>query len=79
MLNITDIVAEAEKRAGIKDPELVLRPNLERFVAALSSRGSNPYTLEQFGIDPDEAAELYSDYMRHFDIPREHEGLRRGD
>jgi hypothetical protein len=42
------------------------------------ARGSNPYTLEQFGLDPDEVAEQYSDYMRYFDIPREHEGLNRG-
>ncbi|MCB2060798.1 MAG: sulfotransferase [Novosphingobium sp.] len=37
-------------------------------------RGANKYTLEQFGIDEDEARELYSDYSRHFDIPSEAEG-----
>jgi hypothetical protein len=42
------------------------------------ARGSNPYTLEQFGLDPDEVAEQYSHYMRYFDIPREQEGLKRG-
>jgi hypothetical protein len=42
------------------------------------ARGSNPYTLEQFGLDADEVAEKYGDYMRHFDIPREHDGLRHG-
>jgi len=40
------------------------------------ARGSNPYTLEQFGLNPDEVAERYGDYMRHFDIPREQEGLK---
>jgi len=45
MLNVADILAEIEKRAG----------------------------------SPDEVAEQYSDYMRHFDIPREQQGLRRGN
>ncbi len=42
-----------------------------------NARGANAYSGEQFGIDPDEAAELFSDYMRYFDIPREQEGLKR--
>jgi hypothetical protein len=37
VLNANDIIAEAEERVGIQDPELVLRPNLERFLSALSS------------------------------------------
>src|SRR5260221_1078671 len=37
MLNAADIVAEIQKRAGIADPELGFRPNLEHFVAALNS------------------------------------------
>ena len=37
MLNVADIVAEIEKRAGIADSELVFRPNLEHLVAALNS------------------------------------------
>jgi hypothetical protein len=37
MLSLTDIVSEAEKRAGIADPESALRSNLERFIAALNS------------------------------------------
>jgi hypothetical protein len=40
-------------------------------------RGENKYTLEQFGLDRDEAAELYADYIRHFDIPSEAEGKAR--
>jgi hypothetical protein len=40
-------------------------------------RGENKYTLEQFGIDRDEARELYSVYIRHFDIPSEAEGKAR--
>jgi Sulfotransferase family len=42
-----------------------------------NARGANAYSFEQFGIDPDEAAELYSDYMQYFDIPRERDGLNR--
>jgi hypothetical protein len=42
-----------------------------------NARGANPYSVEQFGINPDQAAELYGDYMRCFDIPREQEGLKR--
>jgi hypothetical protein len=41
------------------------------------ARGSNPYTLEQFGLEPDAVAEQFGDYMRYFDIPREQEGLVR--
>jgi hypothetical protein len=42
------------------------------------ARGANPYALETFGLNADEVAERFSDYMRHFDIPREQEGLKRG-
>ena len=37
MLNVADVLAEIEKRAGICDPELDFRPNLEHFIAALNS------------------------------------------
>jgi hypothetical protein len=37
MLSVADILAEIENRAGIADSELVFRPNLEHFVAALNS------------------------------------------
>ena len=40
-------------------------------------RGENKYSLEQFGIDADEARELFSDYIKHFDIPNEAEGTAR--
>jgi hypothetical protein len=43
----------------------------------MAARGSNPYTLEQFGLDGDAIAEQFSGYMRRFDIPREREGLAR--
>jgi hypothetical protein len=41
------------------------------------ARGSNPYALETYGLDADAVAAQFSDYMRHFDIPREQDGLRR--
>jgi hypothetical protein len=41
------------------------------------ARGSNPYTLESYGLDADTVAEQFGDYMRRFDIPREQEGLKR--
>jgi hypothetical protein len=40
-------------------------------------RGENKYSLEQFGIDADEARELFADYIEHFDIPNEAEGTTR--
>lgn len=40
-------------------------------------RGENRYTLEEYGIDPDEARELFADYIAHFDIPREADGTSR--
>ena len=42
-----------------------------------NARGANPYALEQYGLDQNAVAEQFSDYMRHFDIPREQEGLKR--
>ena len=39
------------------------------------ARGANRYALEDFGIDEDEAVARFSAYMKHFDIPREREGM----
>ena len=39
------------------------------------SRGSNPYALEDFGLDGDMVAEQFGDYMCRFGIPREQVGL----
>jgi hypothetical protein len=43
-----------------------------------NARGRNDYTLEQWGLQADAAAEQFGDYMRRFNIPREREGLSRG-
>jgi hypothetical protein len=42
-----------------------------------NARGRNDYTLEQWGLRPDAAAERFGHYMRRFNIPREQEGLAR--
>lgn len=42
-----------------------------------NKRGANDYALAQFGIDAGEARERFGDYIRHFDIAREAEGLGR--
>ena len=40
-------------------------------------RGANDYTLEEYGLDEAELTELFGEYMRRFDIPRQREGLAR--
>jgi hypothetical protein len=40
-----------------------------------NARGRNDYALEQYGLDPGEVAERFSDYVRRFAIPRERDGL----
>ena len=71
------VMAEVHAALGIDSPEEVRAAVADwRRRNPQGARGSNPYTLEQFGLNPDEVAERYSDYMRHFDIPREQEGLK---
>jgi len=42
-----------------------------------NARGRNDYTIEQWGLDAEEIAEEFGDYIRHFAIPRERDGLAR--
>ena len=71
------VMADVHAALGIDSPEEVRAAVADwRRRNPKGARGSNPYTLEQFGLNPDEVAERYSDYMRHFDIPREQEGLK---
>jgi len=42
-----------------------------------NARGRNDYTIEQWGLDAEEIAEEFGEYIRHFAIPREREGLAR--
>jgi hypothetical protein len=77
--NPAAVMAEVHAALGIDSPEEVTAAVAEwRRRNPKGARGSNPYTLEQFGLDPEEVAEEYGDYMRLFDIPREQDGLRRG-
>ena len=41
------------------------------------ARGENFYALDNFGLNANEVAVRFNDYMRHFDIPREAAGLTR--
>ncbi|MDE2597935.1 MAG: sulfotransferase [Sphingomonadales bacterium] len=43
-----------------------------------NARGVNDYALERFGIDAGAARERFADYIDHFAIPAEAEGLARG-
>lgn len=76
--NPAAVVAEVHAALGLTTP-----PQVSAAIAdwhrrnPKDNRGVNRYSFEQFGIDPDAAAELFADYMRYFDIPREQEGLKR--
>jgi hypothetical protein len=76
--NPAAVMAEVHSGLGIDTPDEVRNAVADwRESNPKGARGANPYSIEQFGINPDEAAALYSDYMRYFDIPRESEGLKR--
>jgi Sulfotransferase family len=76
--NPAAVMKEVHAGLGIDTPEAVRAAVASwRESNPKNARGANPYSVEQFGINADEAAELYSDYMRYFDIPREQEGLKR--
>lgn len=76
--NPAAVMTEVHAGLGIDSPQAVRDAVASwRTNNPKNARGANAYSGEQFGINPDEAAELFSDYMRHFDIPREQEGLKR--
>jgi hypothetical protein len=72
------LVPEIHQGLGIDTPDDV-RESIAGWRSAnpKDARGKNEYTLEQFGIRADEAADLFSDYTRHFNIPREADGIAR--
>jgi hypothetical protein len=77
--NPAAVMADVHAALGIESPEAVRTAVADwRTRNPKGARGSNSHALEQFGLDPDEVADQYSDYMRHFDIPPEQEGLGRG-
>jgi hypothetical protein len=77
--NPAAVIEEVHESLGIETP-----PEVRNAVAdwreqnPKGARGVNAYSIEQFGLNADEIAEQYGDYMRYFDIPREHEGVKRG-
>ena len=74
----TAMLGEIHEGIGIDTPDDVREAIAQwRRENPKGKRGANPYSLEQFGIDEAEARELYSDYIRHFDIPSETEGTAR--
>jgi hypothetical protein len=40
-------------------------------------RGENRYSLEQFGLDESEVRTAFADYIAHFAIPSEADGIRQ--
>lgn len=72
------VMAEVHRHLGVDSPEDVRRAVGDWHAAnPKGARGANPYALEQFGLNADAVAELFADYMRRFDIPREKDGLAR--
>lgn len=76
--NPAAVMAEVHAALGLDTPEPV-RTAVARWRRdnPKGARGANPYTLEQYGLNPDAVAEQFGEYMRHFDIPREKDGLGR--
>ncbi|MGB8364692.1 MAG: sulfotransferase family protein [Rhizomicrobium sp.] len=71
-------MAEVHSGLGIDTPDEVREAVADwRRRNPKGARGANPYALEQFGLDADAVAGQFQDYMRHFDIPRERDGLAR--
>jgi len=68
------VLGEAYPKAGIEMTP-VARENIAewRRQNPKGRRGTHSYAMEEFGLDPDEVAEEYRFYTRHFDIPREAE------
>lgn len=76
--NPAAVITEVQKGLGVDTPEATLNAVAEWHANnPKGARGANPYSLEQFGLDPDAVAERYGDYMVRFAIPREQAGLAR--
>lgn len=78
---VADPAAEIEKaHAGLRiDTPEAVRAAIAgwRRENPKGARGANDYALSQFGLRVEEAAELYADYSRRFDVPTEAEGVGR--
>jgi hypothetical protein len=72
------VMGEVHARLGIDSPaEVQAAVSAWREANPKGARGANPYALEDYGLDPDEVADQFRDYMTYFDIPREQAGLAR--
>ena len=72
------VMEEVHARLGIDSPEEVRAAIAEWHGAnPKGARGSNPYALDQFGLDPEAVAERFKPYMDRFAIPREAAGIAR--
>lgn len=71
------LLGEIHGGLGIDTPDDV-RARIAAWRAAnpQGKRGENRYSLEQFGLDEGEVRELYCDYINHFAVPREADGIR---
>lgn len=73
------VMAEVHASLGIDTPDSVSEAVADWHRRnPKGARGSNPYALEEFGLDGEEVAAQFCGYMRHFNIPRESIGLARG-
>ena len=72
------VMTEVHRSLGIDSPQQV-RDAVAQWHRdnPKGARGSNPYALEQYGLDGDTVARQFGDYMKRFAIPRENEGLAR--
>jgi hypothetical protein len=76
---VNDPVAELLKvhaRLGMDSP-MEVRQAVARWHRAnpKNSRGANEYSLEEYGLEEATLVDRFGNYMRRFNIPREHEGL----
>jgi hypothetical protein len=76
--NPAAVMADVHGALGIDSPR-AMRDAVSNWHAnnPKGARGSNPYSLEQFGLAPEMVAEQFGDYMQRFGIPREQDGLSR--
>lgn len=76
--NPAEVMLQVHQQLDIDSPDEVLQAvKTWHDHNPKNARGDNPYNFEQFGLDEAELTELFREYMQHFNIPREQEGLAR--
>lgn len=77
---VRDPVAEmlmVHRALGIESPPGVCQAVADWHRAnPKNARGANEYTAAEYGLDEPALEQLFGDYMRRFNIPREREGLQ---